>query len=386
MLADTDAGNVVTAAEAGSLWGYRLLPVLLVLIPVLIVVQDLAVRIGLFAGRGFGELIRERFGLAGGVVAAMALVAAALGSLITELTGIAGVGELYGVSRGVVLPVASLALIMVVMTGEYRRVERIALIFGLFELSFFAVAWQSHPRAADIIADIGDQRLADTGYLYLVAGLIGATFNPWMIFYQASAITEKRLTAVHYGAARWDTITGAILTQLATASVLVAIAALNRGGMGLSLDSIGQISMTLTPLLGETIGRAVFGVGVVGAAMAAAIVSSLACAWGLGEIFGLKRSLEHDAQRRRYFAFSYAVSIVASAVLVFVVRDLVWLSVGMQVLNALLLPIVAGFLVILAATVLPSPVRLAGVSLWLTAGIVALVAIAGVIGAVVGPM
>src|SRR5262249_53117586 len=63
MLADTDAGNVVTGAQAGARWGYRLLPLLLLLIPMLYMVQELTVRLGIYTGRGHGELIRERFGV-----------------------------------------------------------------------------------------------------------------------------------------------------------------------------------------------------------------------------------------------------------------------------------------------------------------------------------
>ena len=65
MLADTDAGNVVTGAQAGAIWGYRFLPLLLLLIPMLYMVQDLTVRLGVVTGRGYGELIRERFGASG---------------------------------------------------------------------------------------------------------------------------------------------------------------------------------------------------------------------------------------------------------------------------------------------------------------------------------
>jgi len=276
MLADTDAGNVVTAAQAGSVWGFRLAPVLLLLIPVLILVQDLAVRIGIFRNCGFGDLVRERFGMWGGAVAAAALVVATLSSLVTEFTGIAGVGELYGASRWIVVPMAGATLILVAFTGQYRRVERIALVFGLFEVAFLFVAWRSHPAVGEIARDVADQKLNDSGYLYLLAGLIGATFNPWMIFYQASAISEKRLTPADFDAARVETVFGAILTQILSASVLVAVAALKSGATGQSLNSIGEISQALTPLLGETTGRLVFGAGVVGAAMAAAIVCSLA--------------------------------------------------------------------------------------------------------------
>ena len=93
MLADTDAGNVVTAAQAGAQWGYRLLPLVLVLIPMLYMVQELTVRLGLYTGRGHGELIRERFGAGWAYVSTLGLAAAVIGSLITEFTGVAGIGE-----------------------------------------------------------------------------------------------------------------------------------------------------------------------------------------------------------------------------------------------------------------------------------------------------
>ena len=384
MLADTDAGNVVTAAQAGSVWGFRLGPLLLLLVPILILVQELALRIGIYRNCGFGELVRERFGRIGAIVAATALVAATLGSLVTEFDGIAGVGELYGVSRWVILPMASVTLIMVAFTGEYRRVERVALLFGLFEVAFLFVAWESHPLASEIVRDVVDQKPGDLGYLYLVAGLIGATFNPWMIFYQSSAVSEKRLALSDYGAARWDTVFGAILTQCLTASVLVAVAAQRSGVAGKPLDNIGQISDALTPLLGAMTGRLVFSVGVVGAAMAAAIVCSLACAWGLGELFGLHRSLEREARHRIPFLATYSISVVACAALVLFVADLVRLSVRMQVLNAVLLPIVVSLLVIIAATALPEAARIRGWRLWLTAGLVGIVGAAGLVGVLAG--
>ncbi|MFP3185040.1 MAG: divalent metal cation transporter, partial [Paraburkholderia sp.] len=97
MLADCDAGNVVTAAQAGAQWGLQLLVVLLGLIPLLYMVQELTVRLGIFTGRGHGELIRSNFGALWAWVSAAGLVIAVLGSLVTEFTGVAGIGEMYGV-------------------------------------------------------------------------------------------------------------------------------------------------------------------------------------------------------------------------------------------------------------------------------------------------
>jgi Mn2+/Fe2+ NRAMP family transporter len=78
------SGNIVTAAQAGARWSYRLLPLLLLLIPMLYLAQELTVRVGVHTGRGYGELVRERFGAGCAIAAVVGLAAAAIGSLITE--------------------------------------------------------------------------------------------------------------------------------------------------------------------------------------------------------------------------------------------------------------------------------------------------------------
>src|SRR5579864_6438033 len=99
MLADTDVGSIITAGQSGVQWGYRLLLVQLVLVPILYMVQELTVRLGIFTGRGHGELIKETFGRFWAWVSVGGLAIATVGALLTELSGVAGVGELYGVSR-----------------------------------------------------------------------------------------------------------------------------------------------------------------------------------------------------------------------------------------------------------------------------------------------
>ena len=99
MLADTDVGSVITAGQSGAQWGYRLLLLQFLLMPILFIVQELTVRLGLFTGRGHGELIRDTFGAFWAWVSAAGLTVAVLGALVTELSGVAGVGELYGLPR-----------------------------------------------------------------------------------------------------------------------------------------------------------------------------------------------------------------------------------------------------------------------------------------------
>jgi Mn2+/Fe2+ NRAMP family transporter len=385
MLADTDAGNVVTGAQAGAQWGYRLLPLLLLLIPMLYMVQELTVRLGIYTGRGHGELIRERFGVGWAWLSTVGLAAATVGSLVTEFTGVAGIGELYGLSRGLTLPVSAAALLAVVATGSYRRVERTAIVIGLFELAFFAVAWAAHPNLETLAKDAFDLPLGNHEFMYLAAAVIGAVFNPWMIFYQQSAIADKKLRPDDLKAARWDTAIGATLTQCLTGAVLIAAAAtLASSNASAGLSSVGEISAALSPLLGENVGRLVFSAGVLGASLVAAIVSSLALAWGVGEVAGYRRSLEYRPFEAKWFYGVYAACVAGAAALVWFVPNLVWLNITAQVLNAFLLPLVIGFLVALAVKALPEPMRPRGLYLWLlisiSAGVIALGLYGGVSG------
>ncbi len=382
MLADADAGNVVTAAQSGAMWGYRLLPLVLLLILALFMVQELAVRLGLATGLGFGELVRQRFGPAWAWTCCAVLIIAVTGSLVTEFTGIAGIGELYGVPRGVSLPLAGGCLLAVMLTGAYHRVERIAIAIGLFELAFLFVAWQAHPGGAAILADVSDLPLGDARFLFLAAALVGATFNPWMIFYQQSAVAEKGLRRPDRTAARWDTAVGAVLTQAVTAAVLVAAAATLGAGSPASatLDSVGSISEALTPFLGLHAGRLLFSAGVLGAATVAAIVCSLALAWGVAEAAGQRRAPGGAMPRSRWFHAAYAGGVTGCAGLTWWAPDLVWLNIAAQVANAVLLPVLTGTLVMLAATVLPAGERLHGWYLLLVALVCTALGALGLIG------
>jgi len=384
MLADTDAGNVVAAAEAGAQWGYRLLPLLLLLIPMLYLLQELTVRLGIHTRRGHAELIRERYGVGWAAVAVAGLAAASIGSLVTEFTGVAGIGEMFGVSRAFTLPLAAAALLAIVGTGSYRRVERAALLIGLFELAFFVVAWQARPNLATMASDAISLPLGDRQFLFMATAIIGATFNPWMIFYQQSATVDKGLKPADLAHARVDTALGAVLTQCLTGAVLIAVAAALREGAPTGLDSVGAISGALTPALGATAGRMVFGAGVLGASLVAAIVASLALAWGVGEIAGLKRTLERRPFAAGWFYGAFVLAVAGSAAAVWAASDLVWLNVAAQVLNAFLMPLTIGFLIALAATALPEPHRISRARLWAIAAISTLVSAAGVSGGLRG--
>jgi Mn2+/Fe2+ NRAMP family transporter len=349
MLADTDAGSIITAAQSGALWGYGLLALQFLLIPVLYIVQELTVRLGIVTGRGHGSLIKEQYGSGWAWFSVGTLILACLGALLSELSGLAGVGQLFGVPAWLTMGVVFVGLTLMVVTGSYRSVERIAMAFGAFELVFFVVAWRAQPEAGAMLRGMASLPWERVDYRYMVAANIGAVLMPWMVFFQQSSVVEKGLQHDDLGAARWDTLIGAIATQLIMASVLVATAAgLGGGGHGASLDNVPQIANAFTRALGGTTGRVLFGLGMAGSALVATIVVTLTAARSLAEVLGVKHSLEHAPVEAPWFYGAYIVCLGAGAALIATESDLVRISVGVQVMNSLLLPIVLGFLFLLA--------------------------------------
>lgn len=385
MLADTDVGSVVTAAQSGALWGYSLVLLQLALIPVLYIVQELTVRLAIFTGKGHGELIRDTFGKSWAWVSAAGLGVATMGALLTEFSGIASLSDLYGIPRSMALFLSAAFLVAIVLTGTYRRVERVAIALGLFEFAFFYVAVKAHPHGTEVIQGLTKIPLANHGFLYLVVANIGAVIMPWMIFYQQSAVADKKLRAAHYRFAKLDTALGAIITQLVMISILISVAAtIGRSSGHRALVSVGEISRALTPFLGTDVGRLVFAIGTLGAALVSAIVVSLASAWGFGEVAGYQRSLENRPKDAPWFYGLYCLAVVAGATIVGLVPNQVALNLGVEVMNALMLPLVLFFLVALAFRALPEEVRLRGAYAWVVVIVVTITSILCVYGGIAG--
>lgn len=300
------------------------------------------------SGKGHGDLTQQYFGRGWALPSVGTLVVACIGALLSELSGLAGVGLLFGVPAPLTMTVIVGGLIIMAYTGSYLSVERIAMCIGAFELVFLLVAWRAHPDSSAMLAGSLSIPWKEPKYLYLVAANIGAVIMPWMVFYQQSAVVEKKLTTDDLTAARWDTAFGAVITQVIMAAVLIATAAtLGNANSGATLDTVEQIAQAITPFLGESTGKILFAMGMTGAALVATIVVTLTAARSLGEVLGVKHSLEHPPRDAPWFYGIYTASLVAGGLFVASGVNLVSLSVGVQVMNALLLPIVLGFCIYL---------------------------------------
>ena len=355
MLADTDAGSIITAAQTGAQWGYKLIGLMLILIPILYIVQELTTRIGIVTKKGHGELIEETFGKGWAWLSVCTLFVSTIGALITEFSGIMGVGLLFGVSKWITVPLAVAALILLSVTGKYKVVERVAIVVGAFELVFIPAMIFAKPDYTSVMMSlVGSQPLNSSAYWLMISANVGAVIMPWMVFYQQGAVVDKGLTEKNLKVSRIDTIFGSIITQLICCVVIIAVAAtIGMKDPNASLNTVQQISQALTPFLGEATGKILFAVGLTGAALVAAIVVTLASSWGFGEIFKKPSSLNCKWSEAPAFYIFYSTLLIIAGIIVLSGIPLVPLTLGVEILNTVLLPIVLGFLIALAWKVLP---------------------------------
>jgi Mn2+/Fe2+ NRAMP family transporter len=362
MLADTDAGSIITAAQSGAQWKYAMILPQLLLIPILYIVQEMTVRLGVVTRKGHGELIREHFGFGWAMLSVITLFIAAVGALVTEFAGISGVGEMFHIPPWITVPLVTLLLVWIGLSGSYRRVERIGIAVGLLELLFIPAALLARPDWSQLAHSLASQPVQQGNYLFLLAANIGAVIMPWMVFYQQGAVVDKHLRGgKQLKIARWDTWLGAIVTQVIMIAVVLAVAAsVGQNHSGTSLNSIQDIAAILQPSIG-VVGAVVFcGLGMAGAAFLAALVVSLAGAWGIGEAFKINHSLNMPFRKAKGFYLVYTVAHVGGALLVLSGISLISLTVNIEVMNAVLLPIVLGFLLALEQVALPPRHRMHG--------------------------
>src|SRR5512136_895115 len=147
---DNDAGGITTYSVAGASYGYHLLWTLVPSFILLVVVQEMNARMGIVTGQGLADLIRENFGLKITFLIFLGLVIADIGNTATEFAGVAGSMMVFGVSKYISVPIAAIAVWILVVKGNYKSSERIFLIFSFCLLSYIISAVMVRPDWGEI--------------------------------------------------------------------------------------------------------------------------------------------------------------------------------------------------------------------------------------------
>ena len=350
MVGDNDAGGVSTYAQAGQNYGYSLLWTLLLLIPVLIVNQEMVVRLGAVTGVGHARLINERFGRFWGWFSVGDLFILNFLTIVTEFIGVSLALRYFHVSPYISVPIAGVVLIAITASGSFARWERSLFAFIAVSLILFPLAFTSDPSWGEVGKHFvvpGVQGGVTSTAVLLIIAIVGTTVAPWQLFFQQSNVIDKRITPRFIGYERADTTLGAFVVVIgATAIVIAAVFAVRGTSLaGQFTDALGVAHALETH--GQWYGAA-FAIVLLDASIIGASAVTLSTSYAFGDVFGIRHSLHRKFREAKPFYATYAGMIVASAGIVLIPgAPLGLLTTAVQALAGILLPSAAVFLVLL---------------------------------------
>jgi NRAMP (natural resistance-associated macrophage protein)-like metal ion transporter len=350
MVGDNDAGGVATYAQAGQNYGYSLLWVLLLLIPVLIVNQEMVVRLGAVTGVGHARLINERFGRGWGWFSVGDLFLLNFLTIVTEFIGISLAADYIGVSQYIVVPVSAVALVAIMASGSFRRWERAMFVFIAISLVQIPMLLMSHPdwgHAAKsfVVPSISGGVSSDA--VLLIIAIVGTTVAPWQLFFQQSNVVDKRITPRFMGYERADTVLGAFIVVIGAAALLMtgdwAARSTNTVGNFTDAGDIAHLLGQHSAALGS-----IFAIVLIDASILGAAAVTLSTSYAFGDVFGLKHSLHRGFADAKQFYLSYTAMVVLAAAIVLIPNaPLGLITTAVQALAGLLLPSASVFLLLL---------------------------------------
>jgi Mn2+/Fe2+ NRAMP family transporter len=345
---DNDPGGILTYSQAGAKYGYMLLWTLIPTTIALIVVQEMAARMGAVTGKGLSDLIREEFGLRMTFFTMTVLGIADFGNIAAEFAGLASGTTIFGISKYIAVPVGAALVWLVIVRGSYKPVERILLILSMIYFAYPVSAILAHPDWKLAIRDtFVPQMNSDPGYLVMIVGLIGTTITPWMQFYLQASVVEKGVSKRNYGLTRIDVIFGCIVTDVIAFFIVIACAATIFHSQHREITDVAEAAKALVPFAGK-FAALLFAIGLVNASLMSAAILPLATAYNVCEGLGFESGIDRSFGQAKIFYGLYTALIVCGAGFVlFPGLPLLKVILFSQVANGILLPFVLVFMLIL---------------------------------------
>jgi Mn2+/Fe2+ NRAMP family transporter len=325
--------------------------VLLLLVPVLIVNQEMVVRLGAVTGVGHARLIVERLGRGWGWFEAGYLLLQNFLIIVTEFIGVNLALGYFGVSEFVSVPIAALALIAVTASGSFRAWERSMFAFVFANLLVIPLFFIARPHAGEIAHHLfvpGIQGGASANAVLLLIAIVGTTVAPWQLFFQQSNIVDKRITPRWINYERLDTILGAVVVVFGAGALICATGFALAGTHYFGhFGDAGGVATALQHTVGSVAGS-FFAVVLLNASMIGAGAVTLATSYVIGDVFGTRGSLHRSFFEAKGFYTVFIVLILAAAGIVLIPgAPLGVITEAVQALCGILLPMTTLFLLML---------------------------------------
>lgn len=337
---DNDAGGIATYSIAGSHFGYAFLWVMIPIAVVLIIIQEMGVRMGIVTGKGLSDLIRENFRVKVTLLLMAGLVVTNWGNVIAEFAGIAASGELFGISKLVLVPACAIFVWLLIVKSNYKNMEKAFLIACLFYIAYVIAGLMANPNWGIVGESMFKPAISfDNAYIMMLVALVGTTIAPWMQFYLQSAVVEKGLQRENLHYSRLDVVFGSIITVIIMFFIIVATSA-TLFTHGISVDSAKDAAVALSPFAGNY-ATVLFGIGLFIASLFAAAILPLATAFFVCEAFGWNSGVNKKFNEAPQF-YGIITLLIAIGALIIMLPDipLIPIMYVSQVINGIMLPVI----------------------------------------------
>lgn len=338
--AGNDAGGIATYSSVGAKYGFRLLWVMVLITFSLAIVQRLAARMGVVTGKGLAELVREEYGIRWSVFATTAVLIANTGICISDFIGVGAALGLAGVPVQVTVPLAAIAIWMIIVRGSYRSAER---VFVWLAIPFFAyplAAILAHPHWGEVgKAIIAPHIETNSSYLLLFVATAGTTITPYMQLYLQSAVVERGVRTEELGHEEGEAVSGAVFANLVACFIIIATGATLFVHGHHTIASAAAAAKALTPFAGRY-AEVLFGIGLFGASLLAAAILPIATSYVVSESLGYEKGIGRRRREAPVFVNVITGMILLSTIVAVIPGvPVISLLVGVQVVNGVLLPI-----------------------------------------------
>jgi Mn2+/Fe2+ NRAMP family transporter len=337
---DNDAGGITTYSVAGANFGNALLWMLPLVAVALVIVQEMSARLGVATGKGLADLIRESLGVRATAAIIGVVLLANLANTVSEFAGVAASMEIFGVSKFIAVPLAGIAVWLLIVKANYKAVERVFLAASAIYLAYIASGFLAKPDWGAVARDFVTPRFPfDLGYVTIFVTAIGTTIAPWMQFYQQASIVDKGIKAADYAYERIDVVIGSIFAVAVAGFIIIACSSTIHAAGG-EIQSAKDAALALAPLAGKY-ASSLFALGLLNASVFSAAILPLSTAYVVCEAFGWESGVDKSFSQAPIFFGTYtALIVLGAAVILLPIPSLIQAMMASQTLNGVVLPVI----------------------------------------------
>jgi manganese transport protein len=336
-----DIGDLVFNTQAGAIFGFQLLWVVVIGVVGIIVYSEMCGRVSAVAKRPVFDLVRERTGFGAGLATLIASEVVNLMTCAAEIGGVAICFQLLsGLPYRLLIPLAVLGLAVCSWVLPFRWIERVFGYLGLSLLVFAVAAIKLHPNWGQVAhgfvpgSHSGGSLMV---YLYFVVGLLGAAMTPYEVYFYSSGAVEDRWGLKELRLNKVTAIIGYALGGFLSFALMIVAGELFLP-RGISPQFLGTPALAAEHALGQ-VGLLLALVGMLFAVGGAAVETSFSGAYNLAQFFGWRWGKKERPAAASRFTLSWLVIFALALLLVMTGYDPVKLTEYSVIFSVVALPL-----------------------------------------------